>query len=82
MTAKDGFFPGLIWAVVHRFRLGDERLGRLLLAAVAYPAFLLLGPVATYRAIVRQARGQQSRAKTERLAEEPVAIPLEIALAL
>lgn len=76
------FFPGLIWAVVHRFRLGDERLGRLLLAAVAYPAFLLLGLVATYRAIVRQARGQQTWAKTERLAEEPVAVPLEVALAM
>ena len=41
-------------------------------AAVAYPAFLLLGLVATYRAIVRQARGQQTWAKTERLMEEPL----------
>jgi 1,2-diacylglycerol 3-beta-glucosyltransferase len=76
------FFPGLIWAVVHRVRLGDETPRRLFLAAFAYPAFLLLGLVATYRAIVRQAKGQQSWAKTERLMEEPVpAAPLEIALA-
>ncbi|MDT5031133.1 MAG: hypothetical protein QOC94_1304 [Actinoplanes sp.] len=74
-------FPGLIWAVVHRVRLGDETPGRLLVAALAYPAFLLLGQVATYRAIVRQARGQQTWAKTERLMEEPVHAPRQIALA-
>src|SRR3954470_12627507 len=65
------FFPGLIWAVVHRFRLGAETTGRLLVAALASPAFLLLGLVATYRALVRQARGQQAWSKTERLTEEP-----------
>ncbi|MEV4635732.1 glycosyltransferase family 2 protein [Actinoplanes sp. NPDC049548] len=70
------FFPGFIWALVHRYRLRDEELSRLLTAALAYPIFLLLGLVATYRAIVRQARGQQSWAKTERLAEEPIAAPL------
>jgi 1,2-diacylglycerol 3-beta-glucosyltransferase len=65
-------FPGFIWIFVHRHRLGDEGYRRLLTAAVAYPAFLLLGLVATYRAIVRQARGQQAWAKTERLMEEPL----------
>lgn len=71
------FFPGLIWAVVHRVRLGDESASRLLIAALAYPAFLLLGLVATYRALVRQAQGKQAWAKTERLAEEPVHAPHE-----
>lgn len=73
-------FPGVVWALVHRHRLGDETLPRLLVAALAYPAFLLLGLVATYRAIVRQARGQQAWAKTERLIE-PLQHPLEVALA-
>ena len=67
------FFPGFVWALVHRYRLRDESLRRLLTAAAAYPIFLLLGLVATYRALVRQARGQQAWAKTERLAEEPLA---------
>jgi 1,2-diacylglycerol 3-beta-glucosyltransferase len=75
------FFPGFIWALVHRHRLRDETLPRLLAAALAYPAFLLLGLVATYRAIVRQARGQQSWAKTERLTEEPLPQSLDVALA-
>jgi 1,2-diacylglycerol 3-beta-glucosyltransferase len=75
------FFPGLLWAVVHRLRLGDETTARLLVAAIAYPAFLLLGLVATYRAIVRQAQGRQAWAKTERLTEEPLQAPLEVALA-
>ncbi|MCO8269024.1 glycosyltransferase [Actinoplanes sp. TRM 88003] len=66
------WFPGFVWALVHRYRLHDETLPRLLLAAVAYPAFLLLGLVATYRAIGRQATGRQAWAKTERLAEEPL----------
>jgi 1,2-diacylglycerol 3-beta-glucosyltransferase len=73
--------PGFIWALGHRHKLRDETLGRLLTAACAYPAFLLLGLVATYRAIVRQSRGQQSWTKTERLAEEPLAKPFEVALA-
>ncbi|PRY29005.1 glycosyltransferase family 2 protein [Pseudosporangium ferrugineum] len=72
-------FPGFVWALVHRYRLRDESLPRLLTAAVAYPIFLLLGLIATYRAIVRQARGQQSWAKTERLAEEPLAAPFALA---
>jgi 1,2-diacylglycerol 3-beta-glucosyltransferase len=74
-------FPGVVWALVHRHRLGDETFPRLLVAALVYPAFLLLGLVATYRAIVRQARGRQAWAKTERLTEEPLQHPLEVALA-
>jgi cellulose synthase/poly-beta-1,6-N-acetylglucosamine synthase-like glycosyltransferase len=70
-------FPGFVWALVHRHRLGDERVPRLLCAALAYPAFLLLGLVATYRAIFRQVSGRQTWAKTERLMEEP--LPEEIA---
>jgi hypothetical protein len=69
------FFPGLVWSLVHRYRLGDETWRRLLVAALAYPAFLVLGLVATYRAIGRQASGRQAWAKTERLAEEPIEAP-------
>jgi 1,2-diacylglycerol 3-beta-glucosyltransferase len=69
------WFPGFAWALVHRYRLRDETLLRLLLAALAYPAFLLLGLIATYRAVARQATGRQAWAKTERLAEEPIPAP-------
>ncbi|MFI7543144.1 glycosyltransferase [Actinoplanes sp. NPDC049599] len=75
------FFPGFVWALVHRHRLRDETLRRLLLAAAAYPIFLLLGLVATYRAIGRQAAGRQAWAKTERLAEEPLPQSRQVALA-
>ena len=60
---------------MHRYRLRDEKLRRLFTAAVAYPVFLLLGLVATYRAIARQATGRQAWAKTERLAEEELPVP-------
>lgn len=63
-------FPGLLWALLHRFRLGDERSSRLLLAALAYPAFLMLGMLATYRAVGRQIIGRQTWAKTERVIED------------
>ncbi len=76
------WFPGFVWALVHRYRLRDETLRRLLVAALAYPAFLLLGQIATYRAIGRQATGRQAWAKTERLAEEALPAPApELALA-
>ncbi|MGK5683464.1 glycosyltransferase [Actinoplanes sp. URMC 104] len=76
------WFPGFVWALVHRYRLRDETLPRLLLAALAYPAFLLLGLVATYRAVARQATGRQAWAKTERLAEAPLPSPVpDLALA-
>jgi 1,2-diacylglycerol 3-beta-glucosyltransferase len=65
--------PGLVWAAVHRVQLGDERTSVLLKAAVAYPFFLILGLVATWRAIGRQVARRNAWAKTERLAEEPVA---------
>lgn len=80
MWAAITVFPGIVWALVHRHRLADETLPRLLVAALAYPAFLLLGLVATYRAFVRQARGKQAWAKTERLIE-PLQHPLDVALA-
>ena len=72
VTLAVTLFPGFLWAFVHRHRLRDERLRRLFLAAAVYPAFLLLGLVATFRAIVRQAQGRQAWAKTERLTEEPI----------
>ena len=67
-------FPGLMWALVHKRKHGDERTARMLVAALAYPAFLILGLAATYRALGRQASGRQGWAKTERLAEEPLVI--------
>jgi cellulose synthase/poly-beta-1,6-N-acetylglucosamine synthase-like glycosyltransferase len=66
--------PGLLWALMHRVQLRDERLPRMLMAAVAYPAFLTLGLVSTWRAIGRQVTRKQTWAKTERLAEDPVAV--------
>jgi cellulose synthase/poly-beta-1,6-N-acetylglucosamine synthase-like glycosyltransferase len=65
--------PGLVWALVHRVQLRDETTGTLLKAALVYPFFLLLGLVATWRAIGRQISRRQAWAKTERLAEEPAA---------
>ncbi len=76
------FFPGFVWILVHQHRLGDEEAGRLVKAALAYPAFLVLGLVATYRAIARQATGKQAWAKTERLTEEPIpAVSTDVVLA-
>jgi 1,2-diacylglycerol 3-beta-glucosyltransferase len=67
--------PGIVWAIAHRTQLRDEKLSRLLLAALVFPAFLFLGLLATVRAIGRQLTGRQGWAKTERLAEEPVPVP-------
>jgi hypothetical protein len=64
--------PGIVWAFAHRVQLRDERLSRLLLAAVVFPAFLFLGLLATVRALGRQLTGRNGWAKTERLVEEPV----------
>jgi 1,2-diacylglycerol 3-beta-glucosyltransferase len=63
--------PGVVWALLHRARLRDERLGRMLRAGLVYPAFLLLGLVSTWRAVARQATGRNGWAKTERLVEAP-----------
>ncbi|HWH01260.1 MAG TPA: glycosyltransferase family 2 protein [Pilimelia sp.] len=63
--------PGVGWALLHRLRLRDERLPRLLVAGLAYPAFLFFGLVSTWRAVGRQVAGRSGWAKTERLAEEP-----------
>ncbi|MGI5244069.1 glycosyltransferase [Dactylosporangium sp. CA-139066] len=65
--------PGLVWSLVHRAQLRDEKLTTLLRAALVYPFFLMLGLVATWRAIGRQISRRQAWAKTERLADEPVA---------
>jgi 1,2-diacylglycerol 3-beta-glucosyltransferase len=64
--------PGLLWALLHRVQLRDEKLSRLLLAALVYPMFLTLGLISTWRAIGRQISKRQSWAKTERLVEETV----------
>jgi 1,2-diacylglycerol 3-beta-glucosyltransferase len=63
--------PSVLWALVHRRLLRDERLSRILRAGLVYPAFLFLGLISTWRAIGRQLTGRQTWAKTERLAEEP-----------
>ncbi len=63
--------PGVVWAVLHRIRLRDERLGRMLRAGLVYPGFLMLGLVSTWRAVARQATGRNGWAKTERLVEAP-----------
>jgi hypothetical protein len=63
--------PGVVWAVLHRLRLRDERLARCLLAGLFYPVLLLLGLVGTWRAIGRHALRRTGWAKTERLAEAP-----------
>jgi 1,2-diacylglycerol 3-beta-glucosyltransferase len=62
------FLPGLLWAVVHRITLRDERLFRLLIAALAYPWFRALGLVSTWRAIGRHVARRNNWAKNERLA--------------
>jgi hypothetical protein len=61
--------PGLVWALLHWALLRDERPGRLLVAGLLWPAFLLLGVAATGRALVRHLRRRTGWAKTERLAE-------------
>lgn len=63
--------PPVGWALAHRIQLKDERMGRLLPAALAYPGFLILGLVSTVRAIGRQVARRNTWAKTERLAEDP-----------
>jgi len=67
--------PGLLWAILHRIQLQDEKLHRLLVAALAYPVFLALGLISTWRAIGRQISKRQTWAKTERLVEDPTALP-------
>ncbi|WP_051116270.1 glycosyltransferase family 2 protein [Amycolatopsis nigrescens] len=62
--------PGLIWAVVYRYRLREEPLYRCLLAGLLYPLFLFLGVVSTWRALFRMLAGRNSWTKTERLLED------------
>lgn len=63
--------PGIMWAIVYFVRLRDEPLRRALLAGLCYPAFLLLGVLATWRAVFRIVLKRNVWAKTERLAELP-----------
>jgi 1,2-diacylglycerol 3-beta-glucosyltransferase len=58
--------PGMLWALTYWARFRDEPLARCLSAGLAYPAFLLLGVLATWRALYRHARGDTTWAKTER----------------
>ena len=62
--------PGVIWAGLHRLRLRDENVFRMVFAGIAYPAFLILGLVSTWRAVGRQVAGRNGWAKTERAIEE------------
>ena len=65
--------PGVLWAVVHRLRLRDERFGSMLCAGLVYPGLLLLGLVGTWRAVGRHATGRNGWIKTERAVEAPFA---------
>lgn len=62
--------PGLVWAVLHRIQLRDEKLSRCLLAGLVYPCFLLFGLVSTWRAVGRYLSGRNTWVKTERLPED------------
>lgn len=62
--------PGLIWAVLHRVQLRDERLSRCLFAGVVYPCFLVLGLFSTWRAVGQYLTGRNAWTKTERLPED------------
>ncbi|AHH99351.1 glycosyltransferase family 2 protein [Kutzneria viridogrisea] len=64
--------PGVLWGLVHRLRLRDEPLHRTVLVGLLYPAFLLLGALASTRALGRHLSGRNAWSKTERLVEEPV----------
>ncbi len=61
--------PGLIWGVLHRGQLRDERLSRTLVAGLMYPFFLVLGLVSTWRAVGQYLTGRNTWTKTERLPE-------------
>jgi 1,2-diacylglycerol 3-beta-glucosyltransferase len=63
------FVPGIAWALLHRAKLRDERLTRVLLAGLVYPWFLVLGLVSTWGAIGRHLTRRQTWTKTERLVE-------------
>ena len=65
--------PGLLWGMVHRLRLGDEPWHRVLLIGLVYPAFLVLGAVASWRALGRHFGRRKAWSKTQRLVEQPTA---------
>lgn len=62
-------FPGLMWAMWYWAVVRAVSLHRCVLAGLCYPVFLMLGVVATWRAVWRHAAGRQGWAKTERLTE-------------
>ncbi|GAA0636665.1 hypothetical protein GCM10010174_67950 [Kutzneria viridogrisea] len=62
--------PGVLWGVVHRFRLRDEPLWRTVLVGLVYPGLLLLGALASAKALGRHLAWRDSWSKTERLAED------------
>ncbi|WP_414944678.1 glycosyltransferase family 2 protein [Amycolatopsis sp. cmx-11-32] len=70
--------PGVVWAVVHRLRLGEEPFHRCLLAGLLYPGFLVLGVIATWRALFRVLARRNTWTKTERLSEEETAIGVTV----
>jgi 1,2-diacylglycerol 3-beta-glucosyltransferase len=61
------FVPGLLWGLFHWSRIGDEPLWRCVLAGLCYPAFLVLGVLATWRAVARHLAGRNAWVKTERV---------------
>jgi UDP-N-acetylglucosamine 2-epimerase len=70
------FLPGLMWGLVHRLGVGDEPLRRCLLAGLCYPGFLVLGGLATWRAVGRQLTSHKSWIKTERSEDAAAAEPM------
>jgi hypothetical protein len=67
-------FPGTMWALWYWWVLGDERLHRCVLAGFLYPMFLIMGVVATWRAIWRHAVRQSGWVKTERVDDNVVTL--------
>lgn len=63
------FGPGLLWAVTYLLRYADAAPGRALLAGLAYPGFVGLGLVASWRALGRHLAGRTGRVRTGPLSE-------------
>lgn len=61
--------PGFLWSTIHWLRYRDEHLLRCLVAGFIYPAFLLLGIVASWRAMIRHIGKTDNWVKTERTAD-------------
>jgi cellulose synthase/poly-beta-1,6-N-acetylglucosamine synthase-like glycosyltransferase len=63
------FVPGILWATWHWWQLGDEPLGRCLVAGFCYPLFLVVGVVATWQGLARHLSGRTTWSKTARVEE-------------